>query len=537
MKALESDQGGFGGSPSDAWRWSLVETALIFVLFFVLAGSPPPGVNEAHYLAKARHYWDPQWCAGDIFLESADAHLVFYWTFGWLTLWLPLGGAAWVCRVVTWLLLAWSWRRLSWALVPERLYSLLTAGLFTGLLRWCHMAGEWVVGGVEAKCLAYALTFFALDAMVRGRWLRVWLLLGAASSFHVLVGGWSVVAAGFTWWLSTPRPALRTQVIGLSGGLLLALPGIVPALTLNWGVEPETARQATEIYVTQRLPHHLLLFSFPTRYLLRFAALLILWVFMVWRLSPAADARRLYTFVVGALLIAAVGVLLEGTLAWRVPNAVSLLRFYWYRLADVMLPLGATFACAQLVARRRRTDSKSGALWLCGVILLVSAHVTHVAYKHRIDPRPEALAQPAPRTARNAPWLAARARDWRDVCAWIESCTPPDAVFLTPRGQQTFKWYAQRSEVANWKDVPQDARALVRWWERFQELYPNRVAVSGLAAHGEAELRRFAEQHGFRFIVIDRARSRRGLRFPRVYPTTRLRRSYYEVYQLPPADR
>ena len=30
---------------------------------------------------------DPAWCAGDLFLESDDAHLVFYWTIGWLSRW------------------------------------------------------------------------------------------------------------------------------------------------------------------------------------------------------------------------------------------------------------------------------------------------------------------------------------------------------------------------------------------------------------------------------------------------------------------
>ncbi len=41
---------------------------------------------------------------------------------------------------------------------------------------------------------------------------------------------------------------------------------------------------------------------------------------------------------------------------------------------------------------------------------------------------------------------------------------PPGARFLTPRLAQTFKWYTGHRDVADWKDVPQDAAAIVEWW-------------------------------------------------------------------------
>ena len=144
------------------------EVVWIFLIFFLFAGSLPPDVGESHYLVKAKHYWQPAWCAGDLFLESRDAHAIFYWTFGWVTRFCSLTATAWIGRVVTWLLLAWSWQRLSWAVVPRPLVSLLSAGLMLLFLRHCHLAGEWVVGGVEAKGFAYVLVFLALEAIVRG---------------------------------------------------------------------------------------------------------------------------------------------------------------------------------------------------------------------------------------------------------------------------------------------------------------------------------------------------------------------------------
>ena len=87
-------KGDRGNNPrADRWT-AAAEIMLIFLLFFLYAGWPPPDVNEAHYVAKAKHYWQPDWCPTDHFLASADAHLVFYWTFGWLTRLAPLASVA-----------------------------------------------------------------------------------------------------------------------------------------------------------------------------------------------------------------------------------------------------------------------------------------------------------------------------------------------------------------------------------------------------------------------------------------------------------
>src|SRR5690606_28585408 len=126
-------------------------------------------------------YWNPDWLAGDVFLESADAHIVFYWTFGWLTLLLPLHAAAVVGRLLTWVLLAWSWRRLSWQLVPRPFCSILTAALLAVAVEYGHLAGEWLIGGVEAKGFAYVCVFLGLEALAKGKWQLAFIAMGGAA--------------------------------------------------------------------------------------------------------------------------------------------------------------------------------------------------------------------------------------------------------------------------------------------------------------------------------------------------------------------
>jgi hypothetical protein len=529
-------------STAIGWRWTAAEVVLIFLLFFVFAGGPTPDVNEAHYLAKAKHYWNPQWCPHDFFLESADAHLVFNWTFGWLTLLLPLPAVAWVGRVLTWGLLAWAWQRLSAAVVPRRLMSLLSAAMLILLVRDFNLAGEWLVGGVEAKGFAFVFVLLGLEALVRDRWRTTWLLLGAASAFHVLVGGWSVIAAGVAWlWRGRGRASLLSMLPALAGGLLLALPGLIPGVQLSLGVDVETLKQANRIYVFERLSHHLVIHEMPAWWWARNGGLLAAWGVLcvfTWRIERV---RRANGFVAGAVLIGGCGIAIDLATLGNEDLAAALLRFYWFRLSDVALPLGTSLAVCGLIARLRDSRRRAGDAALVTAMLLAGVGIFEVAYRHRADPRPAADAQGMPQVG--DPQTSRRMyEDWVNVCRWIRQHTPPDATFITPRWQQTFKWYAQRSEVVSHKDVPQDARSLVEWKRRMQILYPEyrdddgRLKL-GLAAHDDRKLAVRAHHFGAQYVVVDRTRSKRRPGFTLVYPNGIDENKTYAVYLVPaPAE-
>ena len=133
----------------------------------------------------------------------------------------------------------------------ERIFgwSILTAALFVMLNERFQMAGEWFIGGVEAKGFAYVFMLLGLEALVRNRWNRAWLLFGAAAAFHALVGGWAVVAAGIAWLFmgkkfsppplgeGSSRPKFVSMLPGLLGGFLLSLPGLLPALALSRNID------------------------------------------------------------------------------------------------------------------------------------------------------------------------------------------------------------------------------------------------------------------------------------------------------------
>jgi hypothetical protein len=128
-------------------------------------------------------------------------------------------------------------------------------------------------------------------------------------------------------------------------------------------------------------------------------------------------------------------------------------------------------------------------------------------------------------------------RDWLAVCDWARHSSGPDEVFLTPRHQQTFKWFAQRAEVVNWKDVPQDTLALLEWYRRFEENYPawiaNRRTGNVRVSIRYSTLHEFRQKYAVRYMIVDRRVTGDNLPLVRIYPTGPDVNQTYAVYELP----
>jgi hypothetical protein len=519
-------------------RQTLVEVVLLVLLFFVYAGDLPPMVNEAHYLVKAKNFWDPDWCRNDLFASSGKAHTSFYVMLGWPTLLVSLETTAWMGRMVGWTLLAWGLVRLCWKLVPRRYASLVVAVVWIAGIEYGNLAGEWVVGGIEAKVIAYGLMLLALAEMLERRWGRVWILLGAASAFHVLTGGWSVIAAMIAW-VFTERgrqDACRLVTPALLVGGTISLFGLIPALALTAGASPQDSIAAARIYSYHRLKHHLLPADFYAVWYVRHAALVLMTASVGYCLWPRCPRiRQLGWFTIGAVGIAAVGLII-GLIPSVAPDvAAKLLRFYWFRLTDAVVPL----TLGLLVAKMLYDGSKSAGV-IGGSLLVVAITLTAISSYHRARLAvPPSVSNDLLGRDIGAPVEVQQQvfRDWLAVCRWARLSSQEDAVFLTPRHQQTFKWYAGRAEVVNWKDVPQDAASLREWDRRFQEIFPDWIGDVRLGqvrvTIQYSKLLRYREVYGAGLMVVDRRVTGPNLPLVQLYPTDSETNQTYAVYELP----
>ena len=483
---------------------AFIEVALIFVLLFVFAGSPPPGDDEPHYLGKAKQYWNPDWLAGDFFLETPDAHVVFNWAVGWLTLFFSLNTVAWIARCAAWILLAFSWRRLSWSLLPKPLVALWTMAMFLVLQEHGTAAQEWIVRGVEAKCFAYAFVLLGLEQLVKGRWHWVWPWLGIAAAFHVLVGGWAVVAALLAWGATKDRLPLSRMFPSLVVGGVLSLPGLLPGLLLSWNADTSVAAEANQIYVFERLQHHLVVYDFAWRNKLQFTLVLVAWLVVCFLTREQSSRIPLRRFVLGSLIIGVAGLVIDQTTAHLdMPElAAALLRFYWYRLADVTVPMGLAFALAGWAMAQRKWPPEKYTDAMLFVLILAPILVLgwHFA-ERRADRRPMADVQGHIGESNRDQYI-----DWRLTCDWIQAHTDPRDRFMIPTYISSFRWYAQRSEVVSRKDIPQNPAGVVQWRERLDRVngWYSEVARKGISDETLATLVTMAspEAYDFQYVIL-----------------------------------
>jgi hypothetical protein len=509
------------------------EVLLLMLLFFAVTAVAPPAVNEAHYFAKSKNYWDPTWCSRDLFASSGNPHLLFHITFGALTKWCSLEATAWMGRVVGWMLLAIGLRFVTRAFTKQPFASLFVAVVWIAGTLGFNLAGEWVIGGIEGKVPAYAMMLFALRMMIDGKWSSVWPLLGIASGFHVLVGGWSVLISLVLFLIYRHPTTIRSQLAPLFLGGVISLSGVYPALILTDGVEPSVVTDAAKIYSYERLTHHLLPAALHWTWYLRHGFLILLAGVAFWQLKNDSAYTLVRGFSLGAIAIAMVGLII-GVLPSVAPEfAAKLLRFYWFRMTDSVVPLAFALAWIRIPVLGILSPAMVRARW--GVLAVSLVIVGNAAWSTSQFTVMTEQGHVVSVIGMNADASEKRrvASDWLAVCQWVDRTMPRDEIFLTPRNQQTFKWYSNRAEVVNWKDVPQDAESLVEWSRRFYDVFPQRLGTVRVTIRYQ-DLKRFREQYGARFMIVDRRYSGNSLPLVQVYPISPWEKNEtYGVYRLP----
>lgn len=517
-------------------RISLWSTLFIAGLFSAvsLLSSPVPGVNEPHYLAKARTFADPDWCPRDFFLTSANAHYCFFWLVGQSTKCCSFEQIAIAGRIFSALLLAIGWSMLGRAVHLRAIFCQLSAVMFAALSLLGSFSGEWLLGGFESKVPSWGLSLIAISLWIAGRgsvrrMLAAGVICGLACSLHPVVGGWVAACVCLAEVLLSRHEisifrrgtlrhyqsiVARFSAFSLAT-ILFALPGLIPALkvVLDKSLPQKDRELATFYQVFWRLKHHLDPTEIPPSqwtYLLCTTCCLVVVVWFLRQIStgiPRNDGLRSMLMFFGmSALIAAAGVFI----GWHTVRAqemegwewrASLLKFYPFRCFDALLPITTALALARLIQSAMQKSelltppasrSVQTRLLNAPVMRQVAVGITLILPLYQSW---------CSREAAPAGYTLDQFADWQKACHWLQKNTRSDALVLTPRESSAFKWFAERAEYVCYKDCPQDAAGILTWNERLWLLHDWTLQSSSDGLYDKSDLRILREKTDCDFIL------------------------------------
>lgn len=519
-----------GDSKDDALRSTRLgltnDTAVLVIVGMLFIGYslisvPVPGVNEPHYLTKARSYANPEWCQNDFFLSSSDAHAVFFGLVGPLTKTLSFATIAVMGRVLSLSLLA-----IGWVMVGRRLGLkfhgiCISAGSVCLIAMSGNFSGEWIIGGFESKVPAYGFAFLSVAYWLDSRShpaistsLKLGIMLGLAIALHPVVGAWfaiGFVVSEAVLYLAFVKQRvglvslLRNGFVTIASSFVCALPGLVPAVKLAMAADIDEGVQdsANRIQVYWRLAHHLDPSNFPAYSWIHTATLTglcVLGLRLIMRSKPhvsgnssSLDCRpwtAWSTLLCVSLVIALVGVVIgwhSGSYMeitdweWR----AKILRYYPFRFFDALLPCTLALIVGGLSDVWLRTSRNRTIAVTCFALSVIAF---------------------AANTRRNQPaaFSAASFEQWKQACEWLKQNTPTDSLIMGPRESFGMKWFAERAEYVCFKDCPQDGLGIVEWNARLSRLFEWAQASYDNRQFDDKDLQRLNKQTGITHVMTRR---------------------------------
>jgi hypothetical protein len=290
---------------------------------------------------------------------------------------------------------------------------------------------------------------------------------------------------------------------------------------------------AAQIYAFGRIRHHLAPASFPAFWFARHFVLVGVtfaagkFLLKQVEIKTNRRLRRFYGFCSIAVLLAVIGILIGLLPAWNPGLAAGLLRFYWFRMTDAFVPLATGIVLFGL-ATHQTTNSvwvrRIAIIALTAIVLILSARYVETLRSSIPDAY---LISVSDQTDQQEDAF----REWLKVCEWAATSTDVESIFITPRHQQTFKWYTSRAEVVSWKDVPQDAKSLIEWAKRINKVYPREVRRRHPPLDADS-LKELAREYGVGYVIIDRRMAPDALDLPIVYPANDADNATFIVYRL-----
>lgn len=438
-----------------AWDWVVAGVTLFLFVCFIYFMPNTTG-NEDVYLINSQKIVNPNFLAHDQLMGGFRYHRVlfdvlvgpFFYFFSPLQI-------ALLGRVFVWSLLIWALTRLAKTL-GLKWWEFVLIFSFWFYSGQALVAGEWVFGGFESKCLAYVFLFLSLRSILRSELIKSAILCGVSACFHILVGGWGAVGLFMVVLISEKEYRLKKMAIYCFFVFLCSLPALAPNLLDIW-INGALTKEACRILVIFRGPHHLDPECFMTRKALELFVFYGFATFTIWKSFKWEHSLKLNVFLTSLMVIFVLGLLA------RKINMFSFLIFYPFRLGPLFLslffPLGAIHYL-RVYFMRKGMLTRGICLSLSFILLFI---LLDKNMPRKFLGSPEGFLH-----AWKNYFLKRGKDDFGDMASWIKKNTARDSVFIGPPMNSKFYLFAERAQVVSFKYMP--AAKIEEWYIRLVDL-------------------------------------------------------------------
>jgi len=423
---------------------------LLIVLHRAITGLLTLG--EIETILYAKQFASAEFIPGDWYLNLDQGvrrayHILLY---PFVTL-LPLPVAAVAGRLLGFALVVWALTRIARRLGMDAAAAVAVLGTYLWLNQaTLPPAGEWILKRTESKVIAYGLLLLALEALMskRSRWVGV--LAGAATTFHVLVGGWGTCALGLVI-LSSRTASWRERLEALAAWFLFAAPAVVITAARFFSSGNPAAR---DLYVAFRNPHHLV----PSEWLFSteeivYSAILI--CALVW--TCLAEERSSKKSIVAQFGLWTLLPYVIGLAVSPFGFANSFFQLDPFRVASTLVPLTGLIVGLPLVLHL--VFGQRAKRWAA---VLLSAYFIFLGWGELSDATDDVR-----RFQEGGKWRSSsRTEDLYDACHWIRANTPADALVLASPRLDGVQLLCRRPVVVRFRSVPSKAEDIVEWYQR-----------------------------------------------------------------------
>lgn len=439
-------------------------------------------VNEADHLPYARQLVQPDWLPHDFYLNSPNTYRYpFSVVLGILVHYLGFDYAALVARLFVYLFLAFAFN-VFFRSIQLRL-SLRLLVLLAFIPSQSLVASEWIVDEAETKSVAYAFVLLSLSGFLCKRYRVAFGCAGAAISFHILVGSYAIWCTAGAILLNLPRyrPEWLTMIrqswpFFLTGafGFVVAAEHLIPLATTD-------LHRAWEIYVQYRVAHHVLPSAWERNWLFRLSAATALFAFSYW-FCRGHTPRLLAAYGLASVTLFAVGLLIYFL------GPISMLRFYWFRFPDTIVPL-ISFTLVALGPNYLTGDRlHQHRAWLARTLRVSFAGAGALLLLYSLARFPARMEEYPHGNNSEDDYPLFSPPELRPMFAWIRANTAKDATFLVDPTLSDFYIRAERAVFVSLKHVPSVGRDILEWYERIK-LANNDQPLTGPSFDSASQLR------------------------------------------------